>query len=143
MNSDWQSNVDEWKNRFALTDCSFDSECIYNKGDLREVIQNILHELLPEETFEIREERDDDDRFTADVFYKNELLITLWADTDSDYLPEEFFEYLEEIPVLMNNGKRFYAISSEHLGQDAWYFCGTKTNLDAAMEAGLPLVVQD
>lgn len=139
----WRNNVEAWKQQFSLTDCSFDTECIVNKGDLSDILHHILQELLPGETFEITEERDDEDRFKADVYYKNELLITLWADTDSDYLPEEFFEDLEEIPVLMKSGKRFYAISSEYLGQDAWYFCGTKTNLDAAVAAGLPLVMQE
>ena len=127
--------------KYGLTQTRFDCECIYSKGDLTKVISSILKDLLPGQQFEIIETISSDGKqYVAKVKYKSGQEIEIFADTHADFLPDGFSFILETIPQKIGSDKRFYMINPRLLGQDAWYFCGTETNLKAAKSDGLPLI---
>jgi hypothetical protein len=127
--------------KYNLTQSGFDCECIYSKGDLTKVISSILKDLLPEEQFEITETISQDRKqYVAKVKHNGGQEIEMFAGIHADFLPEGFSYLLESIPSKIGSDKRFFMINPRLLGQDAWYFCGTEADLNAAKKEGLPLI---
>lgn len=128
--------------KYQLTQSDFDAECINGKGDLTKVVQSTLADLLPDEHFVITESvTSDSQRYMATVSYQGKKLVDVYADTYADFLPEDFWQRFEAIPVAMNSSKRFYFINPILLGQVFWCICGTEDNVKAAKADGLPVVL--
>lgn len=128
--------------KYALLDVNFDTECLYDLGDLSTLLRRIVDECLPELPLHIHEE------FSAD---RTEFVATITTDKASlvftaavgdDWLPDQFPEQLESLPSVFGSDKKLYCINPAIglTGQDAWYFCGTEAQLVAARQEGLPLI---
>ncbi len=125
-----------------LVDFKFDTECIYSLGDLTQLIKYIIDKTIPEVGIKIDEEiSPDENRFVA-TLSSLENSVQIFADTDTDWLPDDFFQILEKIPTIFNTNKKFYSINPAIglTGQDAWYFCGSDDSLKKARQEGLPLI---
>lgn len=130
--------------KYHLLQGGFDSECIYQKGDLTKVISQILSELLPEEKFTISETISTDGKqYVAEVKHRSGATIHLFADTYADYLPDTFTMLLESIPMKIGSKKRFYTMNPRLMGQEVWYFSGEETEIKHAKKEGLPLTTFD
>jgi hypothetical protein len=135
--------IERIQQKYGLLDFNIDAECIYKFGDLSEDLGKVLTTALPEKAIQLVERlADDEQTYIATLSTpKAELIIT--ADTHSDWLPEYFWQALEEIPIVFNSSKRFYSINPAIglMGLDAWCFCGTEDQLQAARREGLPLLL--
>ena len=130
------------KVKYNLWDYNFDSECIYNDGDLTEVIKPVIDNCFPDFGILITETiSEDNQKYIAELSNKKASM-RIYANTFTDFLPDEFYGLLESIPLVFGSDKRLYQINPAIgiTGQDAWYFCGTHENLSAARKEGLPLV---
>jgi len=136
------SNIPELAKQYQLTEFKFDTECIYDKGDLSYLISHIIDATLPGINISIVEEVSVDGSQYVATLSNGALNMQIFADTDADWLPDTFFIQLESIPVFFKSGKFYYSIipAIGLTGQDAWYFCGTETNLKAARKNGIPLI---
>jgi hypothetical protein len=136
------AEINRIQQKYGLVDFNIDSECIYQLGDLSQVLQEVVFHTLPEKGIQIVERLSDDKQTYFATLSNAEAQLVLRADTHSDYLPDEFWEELESIPAAFGSSKRFYSINPAIglTGQDAWYFCGTQEQLRAARQEGLPLI---
>jgi hypothetical protein len=134
--------IERIQQKYALVDFNIDAECIYKLGDLSEVLTKVLTIALPEKAIQIVEHLANDEQTYIATLSTSEAELTIKADTYSDWLPDYFWELLEEIPIVFNSAKRFYSINPAIglTGQDAWYFCGREDQLQAARQEGLPLL---
>jgi hypothetical protein len=134
--------IERIQQKYALLDFNIDAECIYKLGDLSEVLNQVLTSTLPEKAIQLVERLADDEQTYIATLSTPEAELLITADTHSDWLPEYFWNALEEIPIVFNSPKRFYSINPAIglTGQDAWYFCGTEGQLQAARREGLPLL---
>ncbi len=130
------------KLKYQLVDFGFDTECIYDKGDLSSILSDIIGGTLPELNIKIAEEISVDGQQYIATLSNEGTSMQLYADTFTDWLPDTFFDLLESIPVVFGSEKRYYSINPAIglTGQETWYFCGTEENLKQARAAGLPLV---
>jgi hypothetical protein len=141
---DKYSNIPELTKKYHLVEFKFDTECIYDKGDLSYLLRHIIEATLPELGIKIIEEISIDGARYVATLSNGELSIQIFADTNSDWLPDDFFQQLASIPILFGSNKLYCSlnplISTGLVGQDAWYFCGTEKNLKAAREDGIPII---
>jgi len=134
--------IEDLKLKHNLTDFHFDTECIYDLGDLSTLLKSVISSTISDAGIAITEEYSNDGkRFVATL--SNQLnSFQVFADTDTDWLPDDFFEKLESIPVIFESDLKYYSINPAIglTGQDAWYFCGTEKNLKEARKEGIPLI---
>jgi hypothetical protein len=138
------SNIPELAKKYHLVEFKFDTECIHDKGDLSYLLRHIIDVTIPELGISIIEEMSVDRTRYVATLSNRELSMQVFADTASDWLPDDFFMQLELIPVFFKSSKIYCSInpvvSTVVVGQDAWYFCGTEDDLRAARENGMPIV---
>jgi hypothetical protein len=134
--------ITELKSKYNLTDFTFDAECIYDKGDLSHLIQSIINTTLSGYGIIITEELSEDGQQYIVTLSTRARQMRIVADTFSDWLPDTFFMEMESIPLFFETGLCYYSINPAIglTGQEAWYFCGTETDLKAARREGLPLI---
>ena len=130
------------KEKYKLVDFHFDTEAIYQLGDLSGLLKTIIDQTIPNHDIEISERYSTDgERYIATLSNKN-AIIEIFADTDSDWLPDTFTEEMESIPDVFESKLKYYSINPAIglTGQDAWYFCGTEDDLKDARKEGIPLI---
>lgn len=130
------------KQQYHLVDFNADAECIYDKGDLSNLLSGIIDATIPELHIRISEEISDDGKQYIATLTNPQTSLQIFADTFTDWLPDTFFDELESIPAVFGSDKRYFMINPAIglTGQDCWYFCGTEENLRKARAAGLPLI---
>lgn len=135
-------HIPQIQEKYALLDVNFDTECLYDIGDLSALLRRIVDECLPELLLDIQEELSADRTKFVATITSDKASMAFAAPIDDDWLPDHFFEQLESLPAIFGSGKKFCSINPAIglTGQEAWYFCGTETQLAAAREEGLPLV---
>jgi hypothetical protein len=134
--------IKDLKAKYDLIDFDFDTECIYGLGDLTQLIKYITDKTIPELDIKITEEiSSDGDRYIA-TLSSHDTSVQIFADTDTDWLSNDFFQILETIPDIFKTDKKYYSINPAIglTGQDAWYFCGSDIILKKARQQGLPLI---
>lgn len=137
-----QQTIASLKIKYQLTDFQFDTECIYNLGDLSTLLRNVVTTTLSEKPITVTEKLSEDgQQYIATLTYKT-INLEVMADAFSDWLPDTFFIQLESIPHTFQTDKHYYSINPALglTGQDAWYFCGSEQQLRQARVEGLPLV---
>ncbi|NOS92614.1 MAG: hypothetical protein HOP30_11870 [Cyclobacteriaceae bacterium] len=139
MKKDLSKEVQRLKEKYNLTDCGFDAECIYQLGDLSELLKNSLKKLLPDIELGV-EEQLKNGRYAATIVHNGDFIIEVHADQDSDWLPEDFWELFDSIPNKLGLWRLFCSINPQLTGQATWYLCGTNEQLDNAKKDGLPIV---
>jgi hypothetical protein len=130
------------KEKYRLIDFNFDTECIYVEGDLSQLVKSIVKKTFADKNIKVTEKISvDGKRFVATLSNADETL-DIFADANDDFLPDDFFETLESIPVVFKTDKKYFSINPliGITGQDAWYFCGTEQDLKKARKEGLPLI---
>ncbi len=134
--------IQELKVKHNLTDFGFDTEYIYNLGDLSALLKIIVDRTIREKNISIIEKISADGKFFIATLSNQDSTIQIYTETDSDWLSDDFMDKLYEIPKVFKSDKRFQMINPAIglTGQDAWYFCGTEENLKKARQEGLPLV---
>jgi len=134
--------IADLKSKHDLVDFNFDIECIYDIGDLSTLLKNIVNSTLPDSGIIITEDYSKDRKRFVATLSNHSNSLQIFADTDTDWLPDDFFEKLQSIPIIFNPDHRYYCINPAIglTGQDAWYFCGTEKNLKQARQEGIPLV---
>ncbi len=140
MKEDLSKEVQRLKEKYNLTDCGFDIECIYQLGDLSELLNSSLKKLLPDIELEI-EEQLKNDRYVATIVHNGKFITEIYADKDTDWLPEDFWELFDSIPKKLGLRRMFCSINSQLTGQAVWYLCGTDEQIDQAKKDGLPIVL--
>jgi hypothetical protein len=135
-------NIPRLQADYSLLDVNFDTECLYDLGDLSALLRRIVDECLPELPLRIQEKLSADKTEFVATVATDKASVVFTAPVDDDWLPDQFFEQLESLPAAFGSDKKFYSINPAIglTGQEAWYFCGTETQLVAARQAGLPLV---
>jgi hypothetical protein len=136
------TNISELKIKYSLTDFRFDTECIYDLGDLSFLINSILKTTLPEFAIEVSERYSSDKTRYEAILTNAGHSMKIYGDVGIDWLPDDFFLLLESIPEVFKTNKKYYSINPAIglTGQDAWYFCGTGEQLKAARADGIPLI---
>ena len=130
------------KEKYNLTDCGIDIECIYQKGDLSNVLKKSLCLLLPDRDVEISEALSaNNEQYIATIYSGGQMVINIYADTYADFLPDTFSYSFEEIPDLLKTGKKFCLINPMITGQAMWYICGFLQDLKNAKFDGLPVIL--
>jgi hypothetical protein len=129
----------------GLRDFGFDTECIYELGDLSRLVIYVVGETFPEKTIHLHEELSADKKYFIATLTTPDATILFRTHTASDWLSDEFFEALEALPAALGSEDKFYSINPAVglTGQEAWYFCGPEAQLKAARQEGLPLVFPD
>lgn len=125
-----------------LTELCFDTECIYDLGDLSNLLKYVVDKILPEKSFEISERRSEDGtQYIAQMKERGNILV-FTADTTSDWLPDVFFQQFEKIPKVFGDGKVLYMVNPAVglTGQEVMFFYGSDESLKQARVDGLPLV---
>lgn len=125
-----------------LTDFNFDTEYIVGRGDLSYLLDKIVQSTLPELKLKVTEQVSaDGEKYIATVS-NSRTSMEIYADTNSDWLPDAFFQSLERLPTYFGSNKIYLAINPAIglTGQDVWYFCGTEQSLKQARKEGLPLI---
>jgi hypothetical protein len=140
MKKDLSKEIHRLKEKYSLTDCGFDSECIYQLGDLSELLRNSLKKLLPDIELGI-EEQLKNERYVATIVHNGVVIIEISADKDSDWLPEDFWELFDSIPKRLGLRRLFCSINPQLTGQTVWYLCGTDEQVNHAKMDGLPIVL--
>ena len=134
--------VSELSTKYHLTECSIDVECIYQMGDLSEVLKESLSALLPDTNIEISEAlSEDNDRYVATLSHEGRKIIDIFADTHADFLPDSFSMSFESIPALLGTTRLFCLINPTITGQLMWYICGLPQDLESAKSDGLPIIL--
>lgn len=130
------------KSEYNLKDIGFDTECIYEEGNLSELLKRITDVLIPEHNVNIRESISEDGSYYTAIVSVSSANIEFRTQCDSDWLSDEFFEQLENLPKVLKTDKVLYSINPliGLTGQEAWYFYGTTENLKSARKAGLPII---
>ncbi len=136
------NNIPELVIKYNLIDFGFDTEYIYDKGDLSNLLKYIIDKTLPENEISIIEDISADGKRYIATLTEGDQTLQVFADTDTDWLPDDFFEQLEQLPLVFKTGKLYYSINPAIglTGQDAWYFCGTEDDLKKARKSGIPLI---
>lgn len=130
------------KSQFAITETSFDAECIYKQGDLSALLTKALADLLPTEAFDISEKHSvEKEAFIATIKHNGNILLDIRADDYADFLPDDFSDLFESIPALSNTGKLFCLVNPKLSGQVFWYYCGTMEILTKCKAEGLPIIL--
>lgn len=140
MKSTIEKDVKTRKRVYSLTDYGFDSECIYQLGDLSDLLSSSLKELLPDINVRI-DERIENGRYTATIFSNETSILDIYADTDIDWLPDDFWGLFDSIPKKLEIDKMFCPINPRLTGQGVWYICGREKDLRQAKKEGLPIVL--
>jgi hypothetical protein len=128
--------------KYQLIDIDFDTECIYELGDLSSLLTRIVDLILSEEGIQIEEEISADGKHFIATLSNQKSSIVFTTNADSDWLSDEFFSSLEELSNAFGSDKKLYSINPAIglTGQEAWYFYGTEEQLRSARKEGLPLV---
>ncbi len=120
----------------------FDTECLYEEGDLSAAIIEFLTKLLPNEKFRIAESLSNNgSRYVAQIFHTEKKVGEVVADVGADYLPENFFAVLEAMPTAIGSENKIYMANPRLFGQEACYVSGKEEDLMSARGDGLPLVL--
>jgi hypothetical protein len=129
--------------KYKLRSYYFDAECLYDEGDLARITQECLHELLPEEAFTVEEAATGNNgAAVATVYYQGKEVGSISSE-GGDYLPDDFYQEVEELPERIGSISRIYMLNPRLFGQDGCYVSGSHENLLAAKKEGLPLVLPD
>lgn len=130
------------KRKHELRDVGFDTECIYDLGDLSALLRMIMAEIYPEKVFQLHEELSPDKQYFVATLSTPDTAVVFRTHANDDWLADQFFEELENLPAALGTDEKLYSINPavSLTGQEAWYFCGTETQLIAARKDGLPLV---
>lgn len=139
MKKDLSEEVQKCKEKYNLTDCGFDAECIYQLGDLADLLKDALQKLLPDIDFSIAEQLKNG-RYAAAISNNGIEIIEIYADTNSDWLPDDFWELFDSIPGRLGLQRLFCVINPQLTGQASWYLCGKSEDLMHAKNDGLPIV---
>ncbi|HEX8326648.1 MAG TPA: hypothetical protein VF629_03845 [Hymenobacter sp.] len=128
--------------KHGIRDVSFDTECIYNLGDLSALLKLIVEETFPGKAIHLREELSPDKKYFVATLSTADTAVVFRTHADDDWLADQFFEELEKLPAALGSDDKLYSINPAVglTGQEAWYFCGTEAQLQAAREEGLPLI---
>ncbi|MCI1186940.1 hypothetical protein MON38_05875 [Hymenobacter sp. DH14] len=126
----------------GLRDVGFDTECIYDLGDLSTLLRMIMSEIYPDKPIQLHEELSPDKQYFVATLTTSDAVVVFRTHANDDWLADQFFEALENLPTALGSGEKLYSINPAVglTGQEAWYFCGTEAQLVAARQAGLPLV---
>ncbi len=132
------------KSKYNLQDFRFDIECINNLGDLSKLLTFIVNLTLPEKDIKVTEKISTDGGQYEAVLSNQDSSLQIFAETSTDWLPDDFFHTLETIPIVFKSTKRFLSVNPIVIatihGQDAWYFSGEEEVLIQARQEGLPLI---
>ena len=135
------TRMEELSNKYKLRSYYFDAECLYAGGDLARITQECLNELLPEEDFLVKEASvGTNGAAVATIYYKGREAGTISSE-GGDYLPDDFYQEVEELPERIGSGSRIYMLNPRLFGQDGCYVASSRENMLAAKREGLPLVL--
>ena len=140
MKKDLSKEIQRLKEKYNLTDFGFDAECIYQLGDLSELLKNSLKRLLPDIELGI-EEQLKNGRYVATIIHNGDFIVEIYANNDSDWLPDDFWELFDSIPNRLGLRRFFCSINPQLTGQTIWYLCGTNEQINSAKRDGLPIVL--
>jgi len=140
MKKDLPKEIQRLKEKYSLTDCGFDAECIYQLGDLSELLKTSLNKLLPDIELSILEQLKNG-RYAATIVHNGVFIIEIYADKDADWLPDDFWEIFDSIPNRLGLQRLFCSINPRLTGQATWYLCGTKEQVENAKKEELPIVL--
>lgn len=134
--------IEELKVKHNLIDFRFDTEYIYNLGDLTTLLKIIIDKTIPEKKISITEKISGDGKFYIATLSNQDSTIQIYTETDSDWLSDDFMDKLYEIPKVFKSEKRYQMINPAIglTGQDAWFFCGKESELKNARQGGLPII---
>lgn len=96
---------------YALLDVSFDTEYLYDLGDLSALLGRIVHECLPELPLRIQEELSADKTEYVATLTTDKASVVFTAPIDDDWLPDQFFEQLESLPAAFGSDKKLYSLN--------------------------------
>jgi hypothetical protein len=141
MNYNYET-VKQIADRHGLIEVCFDTECIYNEGDLTKLLEYVTCKIFPGHFIQISENTSADGLRYVARMSKGERTLELTTDTTSDWLSDVFFEQLEKIPEVFGDGKILYMVNPAVglTGQEVMFFYGPVESLKQARIEGLPLI---
>jgi len=129
------------KEKYQLIDFNFDTEAIYQLGDLSTLLKKIIEKTPPDCKIEVSESYSLDGKQYVATLLSQGIKAEIFADVDSDWLQIPFLKKWHLFRIF-KTGLKYYSINPAIglTGQDALYFCGTDDNLRNARMEGIPLV---
>ena len=137
-----RQQIEELRQKYGLKDLCFDTECIYEQGDLTALLVRCLPVILPGCNATVTEAVSADGaRYIATVT-NGAISAHVPASTYGDFLPDEFFGAFEQLPVVFGTGNMLVSVHPllVFTGQDIWYFYGAESDLRQAKQEGLPIL---
>ena len=115
--------IEKLKVKHHLVDVKFDTEYIYNPGDLSDLLKRILETTLPEKRVTVNETLSSNGNFYIATLTNQDTTIQVSTPADSDWLSEDFMDKVYNLLELLNSNKRFALINQVITVQDVWLFC--------------------
>ncbi|MEP7217767.1 MAG: hypothetical protein ABI876_02560 [Bacteroidota bacterium] len=127
--------------KYELIGINIDTECIYDLGDLSGMLREITSITMADKNIDVTERISEDGTQYVATLSNGAATIEMFADTDTDWLPDSFFDLFESIPVVFGSTGRFIMLNPAiDPSQCIYYFFGTEETLRLAREEGLPVV---
>ncbi|QNF34690.1 hypothetical protein HUW51_18880 [Adhaeribacter swui] len=131
--------IEKLKQKYHLVDVRFDTEYIYNPGDLSNLLSHIVNTTIPEKRIKVNEQLSKNGKFYVATVTNSDTTIQISTPINSDWLSDDVMDKVFKIPEIFKSNKKFYLINPVITGQDAWFFCGLEEDLKAAKKEGLPI----